>query len=306
MEQSVLELLPFLKEMEKLLERVLPENIELRFSHQPGNYVIKADPTRIQQVLMNLALNARDAMLSGGVLEFELARYNLPPGEASPLLDLPAGEWVRLSVQDSGEGIPPEALSRIFDPFFTTKPVGEGTGLGLAQAYGIIKQHGGSIDVRSQPGQGTTFIIYLPALPSVAEPNPEARPEIQIDASGGAILLVEDDPAAQKAIRLLLESREFQVFTAHNGIEALEIFARETKAIRLVISDVVMPEMGGVALYKKLKEIHPRLKFLFITGHPLEAKSQVLLEEEQVHWLQKPFSAQTLIVTLNEMLHDQR
>jgi signal transduction histidine kinase len=164
MEQSNLDLYSFIKELEGLLEHILPENIQLELDCSPGQYTIRADPMRLQQAFMNLYLNARDAMPGGGKFIFRLDRFTLEPGERPPYPDLLPGEWIGIRVQDTGVGIPANVLPHIFDPFFTTKPVGKGTGLGLAQAYGIIKQHGGSIDVQSQEGEGTTFSIYFPAL----------------------------------------------------------------------------------------------------------------------------------------------
>jgi signal transduction histidine kinase len=163
-EQSNLDLYSFIKELEGLLEHILPENIQLELDCSPGQYTIRADPMRLQQAFMNLYLNARDAMPGGGKFIFRLDRFTLEPGERPPYPDLLPGEWIGIRVQDTGVGIPANVLPHIFDPFFTTKPVGKGTGLGLAQAYGIIKQHGGSIDVQSQEGEGTTFSIYFPAL----------------------------------------------------------------------------------------------------------------------------------------------
>ena len=163
MEQSSLDLLPFIKELDKMLRRVLPETISLRLLYQPGAYVVSADPTRLQQALMNLAVNGRDAMPEGGKLLFELDRLELLPGETPPVAEMQPGKWIRICVADTGVGIPSEVLAHIFEPFYTTKPVGQGTGLGLAQVYGIIKQHDGYIDVQSQLGRGASFNIYLPA-----------------------------------------------------------------------------------------------------------------------------------------------
>ncbi len=166
MEPSPIDLLPFVKELDRLLGRILPENISLRLSYSPGVYMIRADPTSLQQIFMNLALNARDAMSNGGILQFALTRLSIAEYERRPLPELSPGNWIRLSINDNGVGIPENTLPHIFDPFYTTKPVGKGTGLGLAQVYGIVKQHGGSIDVQSTFGEGTTFRLYFPELPA--------------------------------------------------------------------------------------------------------------------------------------------
>jgi signal transduction histidine kinase len=161
-EQSLMDMLPFIKELDKLLRRILPETIRLELSYQPGSYMVNADPTHLQQVFMNLAVNARDASPQGGTLHFDLEHVEIKEGDFNPCPIVSPGTWIRITVQDTGEGIPPEILPHVFEPFFTTKPIGQGTGLGLAQAYGIIKQHDGYIDVHSQVGEGSIFHIYLP------------------------------------------------------------------------------------------------------------------------------------------------
>jgi len=304
MEQTTLDLLPFIKELDKLLRRVLPETIRIELSYQPGEYVVSADPTRLQQVFMNLAVNASDATPNGGRLYFQLERVVVEEGERPPCADLPLGEWIRISVQDTGEGIPPEVLPHIFEPFFTTKPVGQGTGLGLAQAYGIIRQHDGYIDVHSQVGEGTTFHIYLkaqgPALPE--ESLDQAAPELH--GTGEMLLVVEDDPAAREAMRALLEAYNYQVLTATNGAEALRIYEQRAESIELVVSDIVMPVMGGMALYQALSQQWPQVKMLFVTGHPVREQEQDILERGNVHWLQKPFSVQIFSRVVHDLLNE--
>ncbi len=290
MEQSTLDLLPFVKEFDKLLRRVLPETIQIELTYQPGIYLVNADPTRLQQVFMNLAVNARDASSNGGMLKFNLDQINFEEGDTPPCPDVPAGSWNRITVIDSGEGIPADILPHIFEPFYTTKPVGEGTGLGLAQAYGIVKQHDGYIDAHSVVGEGTIFHIYLPAqIPITEAVNlPDFSPEI--NGSGEKLLLVEDDYSIRRAMRTLLEDSNYRVFTAANGQEALSIYEREGEEIAMVICDMIMPGMGGVELFQILLERWPEVKMLFISGHPIKEKDQAMLEAGKVHWLQKPFS----------------
>jgi CheY-like chemotaxis protein len=304
MEQSTLDLLPFIKELEKLLRRVLPETIRLELSYQPGEYLVSADPTRLQQVFMNLAVNASDATPYGGRLLFELERVLVEEGERPPCPDIPAGEWIRISVQDTGEGISPEALPHIFEPFFTTKPVGEGTGLGLAQAYGIVRQHDGYIDVHSQLGEGTTFHIYLKAQEAEILEEAQDRTAPELHGTGEMLLVVEDDPAAREAMRALLEAYNYQVLTATNGTEALRIFEQHADSIDLVVSDVVMPVMGGIALYQTLIRQWPSVKMLFVTGHPIREQEQEILEQGKVHWLQKPFSVQIFSRAVHDVLNE--
>ncbi len=297
-----MDLLPFLKELGKMLKRVLPETIQIEFSYSYGSFLVNADPTRLQQVFMNLAVNAADAMPEGGKLHFDLSLLHLNPGQQHPLPQMPPGDWVQIAVIDTGEGITEDILPHVFEPFFTTKPVGSGTGLGLAQVYGIIKQHEGYIDVSSQPGKGTTFTIYLPAQIST-EPV-EAPQELadQFDGAGIAVLIAEDDEAIREALVALLESQNFQVMAVGNGKEAVKLFEEQAGKFDLLVSDVIMPEMGGFALYNVLKERWPDLKVLFITGHPLEPASQALLEKDKVRLLQKPFSAQDFSKNVGEIL----
>lgn len=305
MEHSQMDILPFIKELDKLLGRVLPENIRIELNYQPGAYLVKADPTRLQQVFMNLALNARDAMPAGGVLGFELRRYHQESGEPAPLPDISPGDWVCIQVRDTGKGIPPEAMAHLFEPFFTTKPVGQGTGLGLAQVYGIIKQHGGSIDVHNQPGAGAMFSIYLPAL-AVSAPVAPVPLEGWDDklGNGETILIVEDDRDARHALSSLLETYNYRMLTAENGRVALDLILAQEQKIDLVISDLIMPEMGGMELYHRLNGGRKSLRFLFITGHPMDEDNQALLEAGRVAWLQKPFSGFELTRLMRRLLSE--
>jgi signal transduction histidine kinase/putative methionine-R-sulfoxide reductase with GAF domain/ActR/RegA family two-component response regulator len=294
MEQGSLDLLPFVKELEKLLRRVLPETIRLELAYQPGTYLVKADPTRLQQVFMNLAVNARDATPSGGALRFKLEKLSVQENLPPPCPDIPPGVWIRITVQDTGEGIPPEVVPHIFEPFFTTKPVGQGTGLGLAQVYGIIKQHNGHIDVHSQIDAGTTFHIYLPAQEAESDDLRDSQETADVRGAGETVLLVEDNHSTREALRTLLEDYNYQVLTASNGLEALQIFEQQSDQIALVISDIVMPHMGGMELFQNLQKRKPDITILFITGHPVNEEDQRILEIGRVHWLQKPFSVSAL------------
>jgi GAF domain-containing protein len=292
MEQISFDLLPFLKELDKLLKRLLPENIQLKLVSSDKSYLVKADPARLQQVFMNLALNARDAMPDGGSLTFELSTLKLKPNVQPPLPEMLPGDWVSISAADTGTGMGMDVLPHIFEPFFTTKSVGEGTGLGLAQVYGIIQQHKGFIDVNSQPGMGTVFTIYLPALTHLPLEEEHEESLSGFDGDGVAVLLVEDDHATREALHQLLAAQNFWVLPAANGLEAFKIYNHAGHHISLVISDVVMPEMGGMSLYRSLQRQNPQLKMLFITGHPVELETEAILEKGKIHWLQKPFSVQ--------------
>ncbi len=305
MEVRPMDLAPFLKEFEKLMERTLPENIRLGLHIGEGPFYVQGDPGRLQQVFMNLAVNARDAMPEGGELHIEMERWQRSPEEHLPFRDMQEGPWIRIRVRDSGKGIEPDVLPRIFDPFFTTKPAGRGTGLGLAQVYGILKQHGGYIDVESRVGEGTTFTIYLPPLEIPTADEVPRRAPATTRGDGETVLVVEDQPATRQAIQEILESLNYQVRTASNGREALETLARDPDGIQVVLSDMVMPEMGGVALYRELRERFPHLPLVLMTGYPLGTETRELLERQQVVWLQKPVDAQRLAEVIQAALHGQ-
>jgi signal transduction histidine kinase/CheY-like chemotaxis protein len=304
MEPHPMDLVPMIKELVKLLDRTLPENIRIHFKYGEGDYVVNSDPGRVQQVFMNLAFNARDAMPSGGDLVFELDKFGLDHHEAPPLPGMPPGDWVRITVSDTGIGIPEEQLGHVFEPFFTTKPPGEGTGLGLAQVFGIVRQHQGFIDVESEPEEGTTFHIYLPAV--APEQIKGIIPEVAKTLEGQmeTILVVEDDQAMREALTEMLEAMSYHVLSAGDGREALRTFDREGP-IDLVLSDLIMPEMGGVALYEQLKRRHPDVRMVVMTGYPLAEEGKELLEQGIVAWVQKPLDVETLAQTLRSVLFDQ-
>jgi len=303
LERRPLDLLPFLKELTRLLNRTLPENIQVEIAYGSDEYTVSADPTRLQQALMNLAFNAWDAMPEGGILHIGLERVRIEPGEALPLPDMEAGEWVRVTVTDTGVGIPEDVLPHIFEPFFTTKPPGEGTGLGLAQVYGIIKQHEGHVDVESQVGQGTTFSLYLPALTVAQVDLPGVKGADLPRGRGETILVVEDDPTTRSALREILEMLNYRVLEAAHGREALALFEQHADEIALLLSDLVMPEMGGIPLIYALRKQNPSLKIVVMTGYPLGEEAQALPLEGIVDWLSKPPSMEQLAEVVDRVLH---
>lgn len=303
MARSPIDLLPFIKELYKLWQRTLPENINLSLNFDQKEYIVSADPARLQQALMNLILNARDAMPSGGDLQLSLTQYTLTQEHPPPLPNMPAGDWFLLAISDTGLGITPETLPHIFEPFFTTKPLGQGTGLGLAQVYGLIKQHDGYIGVTTRPGHGTTFSIYLPLLILAHSPNQAITATIPTTPSKNAtILIVENDRTVRQALRDTLELVGYQVITADNGQAAYNLFIQQTQPIDLVLSDVVMPELGGVELYLALKGLNPTIKTILMSGYPLENHDNGLLLGDSVVWLQKPFSIQTMLEKISQAL----
>ena len=291
LERRPLDLLPLLKEQVQLLERILPENIKVKLDYGRDKYTVSADLTSIQQMVMNLAVNARDAMPKGGELRLELRRMRVQSRNKAPLPEMDAGEWVHVIVSDTGSGIPPNSLPYIFDPFFTTKAPGEGTGLGLAQVYGIVGSHEGTIDVESHIGEGTTFRIYLPALPvHPLDPTVSASEETQTlpKGNGETILVVEDNAAVRGALVESLELLDYRALEAANGHEALEVLDKRSEEIALMLSDVVMPAMGGRALLHALRERGLTVPVVMLTGHQMKKEMEELRTQGMVDWLPKP------------------
>lgn len=291
-------LVSFVKEAAILLERALPTNIRILIECDAEELPVEADLTQLQQMLANLAVNARDAMPDGGDLRLKLSRFSLKSSQG----EMRAGEWGALSVSDSGEGIPPDVLPRIFEPFFTTKGPGEGIGLGLAQVKGIVEQHNGYIDIASQPGQGTTFTVYLPL--KVVERAPEEAPAELPRGSGQTILLVEDEPDVLEVGRAMLAYLGYQVLTASDGHRALELYEKHQDEIALVISDAVMPEMEGKELFRALKAKNPDVKMVMITGYPMQTERDTaqLLDEGLINWVEKPPTLHRMAQVLSRAL----
>jgi two-component system cell cycle sensor histidine kinase/response regulator CckA len=299
-------LLSFLKELAKLLRRTLPENIDLNLDYTVGDFVISADLTRVQQAVMNLVVNARDAMPNGGNLSLNLKRLQVMDMDKRPLPDMPPGQWICLQVIDDGQGITQETLPRIFEPLFTTKERGKGTGLGLAQVHGIVKQHQGYIGVESIVGEGTTFSLYFPALPEAAVLL-DAAPDVAIiRGQGQTILVVEDEQITREAICAILETFNYRTLAATDGAEALRLFDYFGRDIALVISDMVMPGMTGATLYTRLQEKWPDIKMLIITGYPFSEEDRFALRHGIVGWLQKPFEVEDIVTAVQEALTSER
>jgi two-component system cell cycle sensor histidine kinase/response regulator CckA len=307
LERRPLDLAVLMKEHVKLLERTLPENIEIRLDYEPDEYAtpftINADPTRMQQMMTNLALNARDAMPGGGDLHIGLKRIEIEPGESPPLPEMQAGEWVQVTVSDTGTGIPSDVLPHIFEPFFTTRaPLG--SGLGLAQVHGIVGQHGGRIDVDTQVGRGTTFTIYLPVhlLELSTDVPPKGLPAL-VTGREETILVVEDNAAMRKALVESLQLLNYRVLEATNGQKALAMLEQHGDDIDLLLSDVVMPGMGGVALLHASRERGLTVPVVMLTGHPLEREMEELRAQGMLEWLPKPPSLEELAEVIASALH---
>ena len=296
-----------------VLRRTIPESVsislktevvddnDLGLGQRASALTVWADPGRLQQVMTNLALNARDAMPDGGELRFEVCRLKVQGGD--PLAtEVGIGTWVRLTVSDTGTGMTQEVQAHLFEPFFTTKGKGEGTGLGLAQVYGIVRQHGGSIDVASAPGQGTTFHIYLPTCDGqVEEDQHDSAASPMPRGQGETILFVEDDERLREATANTLQSLGYRVLVAANGREALGIFETDGD-VDLVVTDVVMPHMGGKALMRELLDRDPDIKAVGITGYVLDDSTEPLQDHGFLRVVHKPFNVENLARAVWEVL----
>ncbi|MEA3308831.1 MAG: ATP-binding protein, partial [Chloroflexota bacterium] len=272
-------------------------------------YWLAGDAGRLQQVVTNLAINARDAMPGGGTLHFELARIQVTSVESSPLPEMPFGEWICLAAADSGIGMTEEVRVHLFEPFFTTKDVDKGTGLGLAQVYGIVKLHKGYIDVQSRLGHGTTFYIYLPGQRDVEPEVAVAREQPFPAGHGETILLVEDNLDLLRAYQGTLEGLGYRVVTARNGKAALGkiqksrwIKSNAPDKLGLVITDLIMPKMGGKELAVELRRSNPALKLLGITGYAVKGQKEKLRAFGFREILHKPFDLEVLAETVRRIL----
>ena len=287
------------QKMEKLLRMVIGEDIELRASYAAEDLNIVADGGQIEQVLVNLAINARDAMPGGGTLSLATARVEVRAGQASQ--PVAPGRYALISVADSGCGMDAETRQRIFEPFFTTKETGKGTGLGLSIVYGIVKQHGGEISVESEPGAGARFRIYLKCDPALAEPDPEDRPRLPPGGSE-TILLAEDDAMVREVYQAILERAGYRVITAVDGADAVARFAQAPGAIDLLMFDVVMPRMNGKEAFEAIRGRRPDLKVLFSSGYTGEIIQLEKVLEAGVRFLAKPASPVELLDTVRKTI----
>ncbi|MBI2354961.1 MAG: PAS domain S-box protein [Deltaproteobacteria bacterium] len=285
--------------VDKLLSRVIGEDINFRLVLTGTRLPVMADRGQMEHVLVNLATNARDAMPGGGELLIETRRADLDTLSAQLHGLEKSGVYAIIQVSDTGCGMDEATRERIFDPFFTTKEVGKGTGLGLAMVFGTIRQHGGYIDVYSELGSGTVFKIYLPLVPDAAGVEDVAAPETAAPGGDETVLLVEDSEDVRKSTALMLEEFGYRVIEAADGEEALARFAENRDSVRVVILDVIMPGMNGKEVYDALRKTKPELRALFISGYAADIINRTVMKEEGLHLLQKP-------VTLNELLQKVR
>ena len=289
-----------IEELSKMLRRLIGEDIELVIRLPSAAAAVRADPGQLEQVLMNLAVNARDAMPRGGKLTIEVALPLLDDAFRKDHPDVPAGPLVEISVADTGVGMDAEVRKHIFEPFFTTKELGRGTGLGLATVYGIVKQSGGHVEVDTAPGAGTTFRIFLPA---VEAPRPMPVPSLDAVVGGSeTVLLVEDEAALRSLAQEILRDQGYKVIAAGSGTEALDLARSHKAPIDLLVTDVVMPGMDGRELADRLGPVHPETRCLFMSGYTDDAVVRRGVREEGMPFLQKPFTIDALALKVREVL----
>ncbi|WP_454684591.1 cell cycle histidine kinase CckA [Ancylobacter moscoviensis] len=305
---QVLNLGDVMSDLSMLLRRLLGETIKLEVKEERDLWPVKADLNQFEQVIVNLAVNARDAMPEGGTLSIRTANVSVEQAAQYAEAGLPAADHVLVEVADTGTGIPPAILDKIFEPFFSTKEVGKGTGLGLSTVYGIVKQTGGTLQVDSEVGKGSVFRVFLPRhVPESVELAPKAvEPEAPVKAADltgrGTLLLVEDEEAVRAFAARALVSRGYQVLEAGSGIEALEVMGEHAGEVDLILSDVVMPEMDGPTLLKELRATHPDIKVIFMSGYAEEAFAKNLPEGADFGFLPKPFTLKQLIEAVKKSM----
>ena len=301
-EMKVLDLNALLRDLEKMLHRVIGEDIELETSPGAGLGRVKADPGQIEQAILNLVVNARDAMPSGGKLTIETGNEEVDPVFAAKHMGLKPGRYVRLSVSDTGIGMPPEVKERLFEPFFTTKEKGKGTGLGLSTVYGAVKQSGGEIWIYSEPGLGTTVKIYLPEVEEPLEAAKRKPAGEKMPRGQETILVVEDEDEVRKLAVGILFRQGYRVLEASHGGDALLMMEQNREPIQLLLTDVVMPGINGPDFARRMKFVYPDLKVLYMSGYADNIIFQHGILDQAMAFLQKPFSIERLTGKVREVL----
>ena len=302
LDPKILSLNTAVTSLESLLRRLIGEDIQLVTKLDPTNGRLRADQAQLEQVLANLVVNARDAMPKGGTLTIETAQVELTSSPVYQVTPLPPGNYVRLSVSDTGCGMDRKTQSHIFEPFFTTKEEGKGTGLGLSTVFGIVTQSGGAIDVTSRVGHGTRFDLYFPSVESDILTTAPTQPLGQTQKGTETILLVEDEPSVRTLIRDELRKLGYRVIEAKNGVEACLLATQQTGSLQLLLTDVVMPGMGGRELAQHLSVIKPDLRTLFISGYMDDVGIMAGQEEGTSSFLQKPFTPEVLARAVRTLL----
>ena len=303
-ERIIVQVKHIIKDLVKVLNQTLPKSINVKSQLEPDLWLVRADPTQIHQVLMNLSINARDAMPFGGTLVLTAENVELDENYARVHIDAKPGEYLMISVSDTGAGIAPDIQERIFDPFFTTKEMGKGTGLGLATALTIIRSHGGFINVYSDLGRGTKFSVYIPT----AQLEESSRKTTQIGSmprgAGELILVVDDEENIREITRATLEKFGYNVLTANDGTDAMAIYAQQRDEISLLLTDIAMPFMDGTALIRAVRKIDPTTKIVAMSGLMNSEQTAELQNLNVNAFLSKPYTAESLLKVLAEILRN--
>jgi CheY-like chemotaxis protein len=291
-----------LGETARALQHQLSVGIKLEVHSPPDTWPMMGDVAQLQELLLDLAANAREAMPEGGVLTLSVANRTFTEADCAGHLDCRPGDFVELSVRDTGCGMTPEVRERMFEPFFTTKKLGQGVGMGLSVVFGIVKGHKGWIAVHSQPGAGSAFHIYLPAAETRAAESKPVRQPAPASAPGGNILVVDDEPLVRDLARTVLERWGFQVRTAEGGPAALDIYRRERETINLILLDYTMPGMNGVQVLQELLRIDPEVCVVFSSGYSMDHDVNQLLAAGALAFVPKPYRPQDLVQTIRDTL----
>ncbi len=301
---SILDLRHIVKDITTLIEQTFPKNISVEVYFAPNLSLIMGDSTQLHQVLLNLVVNARDAMPNGGKITISLAPITVSAADARTNIDARSGDFLLLTVSDTGTGIPQEYIDKIFDPFFTTKPEGKGTGLGLSTVLSIIRAHKGFIEIDSTPNVGTTFKLYLPTAAGKISTSGTSSMEVHADkGKGEAILVVDDDEAVVEVAAELLQNAGYTTLLAKNGEEALALYTEHYRNIRLVLTDMVMPKMDGASLIRSLRAVQPSVKIVAMSGLMDKEKLMKMAGVESSAFITKPFTGETLLQTVHRFLH---
>ncbi len=291
-----------ISEIEKILQETFPKSIEIRTDISRDLWTISGDPTQLHQVLMNLCVNARDAMPTSGRLSISAENVFIDESYARMNIDAKVGPYVVITVSDTGVGIPSKIMDRIFEPFFTTKEPGKGTGLGLSTAFGIVKSHGGFIHVYSEVGRGTRFRVYLPAIKTTEVKKVEEKKSELPIGHGELILVVDDEPSIREVTRATLETYGYRVITASDGAEAVALYTQNREEVRIVLMDMAMPIMDGPSAIRALYKIDPQVKVVAVSGLRENDKLREVTGTDVCTFLSKPYTAETLLVTLHKVL----
>jgi two-component system, cell cycle sensor histidine kinase and response regulator CckA len=303
---KVLDLNKVVTSFREMIGKTIRDDIEIEAKLSDTLGSIKADPAQIEQILINIAVNAEDAMPEGGTLTIETSNVYLDAMPKDTSGKLPAGRYVKMTVSDTGRGIPPDIQDLIFEPFFTTKERGKGTGLGLSTVYGIVAQHGGEILVESKQERGTAFKIYLPRCdgePDIADDKIRAKPG---ERGTENVIVVEDDITVLHLTCQILSNHGYNVIDVEDPLEAIEIFKQNGKNIQVLLTDVIMPKMHGKELYENLVKMNPDLKVLFMSGYTDDVISRHGVLEEKTYFLQKPFTVKDLMDKMRDVLDDKK